>query len=44
MDHDHDELTPGLFVNRGLAILRADKAMVLRPLKPEHTHAQHLTL
>ena len=42
MDHDHDELTPGLFVNRGLAILRADKANVLRPLLRQTVSYRHL--
>lgn len=32
MDHDHLEHLPGIFVNHGLAIGRADKANVLRPL------------
>jgi hypothetical protein len=32
MDHDHHEQLPGIFVNQGLAIGRADKANVLRPL------------
>ncbi len=42
MDHNHDELTPGLFVNRGLAILRADKANVLRPLLRQTVSYRHL--
>lgn len=32
MDHDHLERLPGIFVNQGLALGRADKANVLRPL------------
>jgi len=42
MDHDHNEPVPGLFVNRGLAILRADKANVLRPLLRQTVAYQHL--
>jgi hypothetical protein len=41
MDHDHDEQAPGLFVNRGLAILRADKANVLRPLLRQTVAYEH---
>ena len=32
MDHEYGEQLPGIFVNQGLAIGRADKANVLRPL------------
>lgn len=42
MDHNHDEQAPGLFVNRGLAILRADKANVLRPLLRQTVAYRHL--
>ena len=41
MDHDRDEQVPGLFVNRGLAILRADKANVLRPLLRQTVAYEH---
>ncbi|MFZ9961577.1 MAG: hypothetical protein ACO3GD_04515, partial [Candidatus Limnocylindrus sp.] len=41
MDHDRDEQAPGLFVNRGLAILRADKANVLRPLLRQTVSYEH---
>ena len=42
MDHDRREQAPGLFVNRGLAVLRADKANVLRPLLRQTVHYRHL--
>jgi hypothetical protein len=42
MDHEQDESLPGLFVNRGLAILRADKANVLRPLLRQTVSYRHL--
>jgi hypothetical protein len=42
MDLDHGERTPSLFVNRGLAVLRADKANVLRPLLRQTVSYRHL--
>jgi hypothetical protein len=42
MENEQREHAPGLFVNRGLAVLRADKANVLRPLLRQTVSYRHL--
>ena len=42
MENEQREPAPGLFVNRGLAVLRADKAAVLRPLLRQTVAYRHL--
>ncbi|MEI7604781.1 MAG: hypothetical protein RIQ87_1048 [Chloroflexota bacterium] len=42
MENEQHEPAPGLFVNRGLAVLRADKANVLRPLLRQTVAYRHL--
>jgi hypothetical protein len=42
MDHEQNERAPGLFVNRGLVVQRADKANILRPLLRQTVSYRHL--
>ena len=42
MDHEQHNRAPGLFVNRGLVVQRADKANILRPLLHQTVSYRHL--
>ena len=42
MDHEQHDRAPGLFVNRGLVVQRADKANILRPLLHQTVSYRHL--
>ena len=41
MDHEQHDRAPGLFVNRGLVVQRADKANILRPLLHQTVSYRH---